>query len=454
MSIRQSENFKIGGPRATYVLVICSLLNAVAYADWQVMAVVLQSIKRDLGLSDSQIGAVNTAYFLGIIVCTLPVAHLVDAWSRKKMIGLMALAWSGFTLATGFAGGFASLLLTRLGVGIGEAGYAPGGTALVSASYPEAQRARKLGIFNVFITVGVILGVIVGGYLSAHHGGWRTPFVVFAVPGLVLGVLAFFMQDYRLERDARQAQSRGAIFANLKLLLSVPTLRWMYFGLGMYAVLQISVGTWFPSLLMRAYDIKEDKAGLVMGVVTIFGLAGPILGGVLADRWHQRVPGGRMRLASASIAIAAVFMFLVLLAGLDLGNKPLMMFCAAMMPLHSIFVGMAFPAVAATSQDVVPPHLKGLSWGAAMVALFLLGGAWGPLLVGEISDRLSGGYQGLAIGLAVTGLFGFIASWAWFVTARHVESDMRRASSLGSLTLHGQVPASGHRSTVAKADLR
>ncbi len=453
MRIQESKNFKIGGPRATYVLVICSLLNAVAYADWQVMAVVLQSIKRDLGLSDSQIGAVNSAYFLGIIVCTLPVAHLVDAWSRKKMIGLMALAWSGFTLATGFAGGFASLLLTRLGVGIGEAGYAPGGTALVSASYPESQRARKLGVFNLFITVGVILGVIVGGYLSAHHG-WRTPFVVFAVPGIVLGVLAFFMQDYRLERDAGQARAHGSILANLKLLLSVPTLRWMYFGLGMFAVLQVSVGTWFPSLLMRAYDIKEDKAGLVMGVVTIFGLAGPILGGVLADRWHQRVPGGRMRLASASIAIAAVFMLLVLLAGLDLSNKPLMMFCAAMMPLHSIFVGMAFPAVAATSQDVVPPHLKGLSWGAAMVALFMLGGAWGPLLVGAVSDRLAGGYQGLAIGLAVTGVFGFIASWAWFVTARHVEADMARASSLGLSESDEKQLASGHRSAVTNANLR
>jgi len=78
MNIQESMNFKIGGPRATYVLVICSLLNAAAYADWQVMAVVLQPMKLDLGLSDAQVGAVNTAYFLGIIVFTLPVAQLVD----------------------------------------------------------------------------------------------------------------------------------------------------------------------------------------------------------------------------------------------------------------------------------------------------------------------------------------------------------------------------------------
>ena len=429
MAIQESGSFVVGGSRATYVLVICSLLNALAYADWQVMAVVLQPMKVDLGLSDVQVGIANTAYFIGIIVFTLPVAHLVDVWSRKKMIGLMAIAWSAFTLCTGLVGGLASLVVARLGVGIGEAGFGPGGTALVSASYPESSRGQKLGIFNMFITVGVILGVIAGGYLSAHFGGWRTPFYVFGVPGIVLGVLAFFMQDYSLQKADGARFVHASFAVNLRQLLRIRTLRWLYLGLGMYAVLQISVGTWFPSLLIRAYDIKEDKAGLVMGVVTIVGLAGPILGGLLADKWQHRYSGGRMRLAAISIAVASVFMLLVLLAAFDLHNKALMFFCAAMMPLHSIAVGVAMPAVAATTQDVVPMELKGLAWGAALVALFLLGGAWGPLLVGAISDHVDGGYKGLALGLAVTGVFGFIASWIWFVTARHVDADVAQAKA-------------------------
>ena len=136
-----------------------------------------------------------------------------------------------------------------------------------------------------------------------------------------------------------------------------------------------------------------------------------------------------MRLAAVSIAIASVFVWLVLIAGFDLNNKTLMFFCAAMMPLHSIFVGMALPAVAATTQDVVPANLKGLSWGAGLVALFLLGGAWGPLLVGGISDHVGGRYEGLAIGLAVTGIFGLLASWMWFVTAKHVDRDSARAKA-------------------------
>ena len=136
-----------------------------------------------------------------------------------------------------------------------------------------------------------------------------------------------------------------------------------------------------------------------------------------------------MRLAAVSIAIASVLMWLVLLAAIDLENRTLMFFCAAMMPLHSIFVGMALPAVAATTQDVVPASLKGLAWGAATVALFLFGGAWGPLLVGSISDYAAGGYRGLALGLAATGLFGLVASWMWWVAARHVDADVVIARS-------------------------
>ena len=427
MSIQESNDFKVGGLQATYVLIICSLLRAVSYADWQVMSVVLQPMKIDLQLTDLQVGIANTAFFVGVIVFTLPVAHLVDVWSRKKMIGLMAIVWSLFTLGTGAVGGFATLLVTRLGVGVGEAGFGPGGTALVSASYPEDKQGQKLGIFNVFITVGVILGVIAGGYLSANFGGWRTPFYVFGIPGVILGIMAFFMQDYRLQKPDGSDLVHDSFMTNLKQLMKIKTLRWLSVGLGMYAVLQISVGTWFPSMLMRAYDIKEDKAGLVMGVVTIIGLAGPILGGVLADKWHRRHPGGRMRLAAVSIAIASVLVWVILLAAFDLNNRTLMFFCAAMMPLHSIFVGMALPAVAATSQDVVPAKLKGLAWGVATVALFLLGGAWGPLLVGAVSDQFDGGYKGIALGLAITSVFGVIAGWIWWVTARHVESDTQTA---------------------------
>ena len=427
MKIQETDHFKVGGPRATYVLVICSLLYAINYADWQVMAVVLQPMKEALGLTDSQVGSVTSIYFVGIILFIMPVSHLIDVWSRKKMIGLMAFVFSIFTMITGIANGFVSLLVARFGVGAGEAGFAPGGTALISACYPEEKRGAKLGIFNMFVTLGVIIGVIAGGFLSAHYGGWRTPFYIFGIPGIILGILAFFMQDYCLQKEDGAAVEPESFLTNLKELLRIPTLRWLYVALGMYGVVQIAVGTWFPALLMRAYGIKEDTAGLIMGLVTIIGLLGPITGGILADRWQKKRMGGRVLLAAVSNAFAVLFLLLVLLAAFDLNNKVLMIFCAAMMPLFSISISMAFPAIAATSQDVVPPKLKGLSWGTGILAFFILGGAWGPLLTGSISDAAGGGYKGLALGFAATGIFGIIATWLWFIAARHVETDIKRA---------------------------
>jgi MFS family permease len=218
MKIKESPSFKIGGPRATYVLVICCLLYAIQYADWQVMSVVLEPMKLALGLSDGQAGLVGSVYFIGIILCSLPAAHLVDRWSRSKTIGVMAFVWSAFTLVTGTAAGLNALIISRFGVGAGAAGFPPGATALVSASYPEEKRAKVLGIFNSFITIGIIFGVIVGGYLSAHHGGWRTPFYIFAIPGIVLGILAFFMQDYRLQKEDGSVFVHDSLGRNLKTL--------------------------------------------------------------------------------------------------------------------------------------------------------------------------------------------------------------------------------------------
>jgi MFS family permease len=425
--MQESSKFEVGGPKARFVLIICALLYAVNYMDRQVMTVVLQPMKVDLGLTDLQVGLVNTMFYLGIIVFCMPVAHFVDVWSRKKMVGLMAFAWSIFTLATGFSKGFISLLIARLGVGIGESGFSAGGTALIAASYPEEKRAQKLGLFNMFLTIGVIVGVILGGYLSVNYGGWRTPFYVFGIPGIILGILAFFMQDYSLKKADGSAIKHDSFMTNIKHLIKIPTLRWLYLGMGMFAVLQFSIMTWFPALLMRTYHIKEDKAGLVMGLVSIIGLLGPLLGGILADKWQKKRSGGRMKLAAISISISAIFLMLVLLAAFDPTNKNLMLFCAIMMPLHSIFGGMPFPACSATTQDVVAPRLKGLSSGTSYLAMMVFGGAWGPILVGGLSDAFGGGHQGLAYALYVSTAFGFIATVFFWLASRHCNEDMKKA---------------------------
>ena len=425
MKDQKTTDFQVGGPKATYVMVICSLLFMVNYMDRQIMAAVLQPMKVDLGLTDFQAGFANTMFYLGVLLFVVPVSHWIDKWSRKKMIGLMAFCWSAFTLFTGCSGSFGQLLAARLGVGLGEAGFGAGGTALIAASYPPEKRAAKIGIFNTFITLGILVGMVAGGYVSVHFGGWRTAFYVFAVPGIILGILAFFMQDYSIKKD-KGAPATPSFVQNVKLLYANPSLRLIYVGYGLFAVVVFSYLTWIPSLLMRAYGINEAKAGLIAGSLALLSLIGPILGGLFADKWQSISTGGRMKLAAVGIFLASACLWLAFLTVHDVNNKSMMIFSFVMLVIYGITSGMPNPAVMASTQDVVRPEQKGLASGAAYFCMMLFGGAFGPAMVGKLSDVFGGGYQGIVYGLYVASLFGVAAAIVWWRAAKRVGADMER----------------------------
>ncbi len=219
----ESPQFTPGGRRAHYILIVCTLLYIINYMDRQVFAVILQPMKIDLGLTDAQCGLASTVLIIGMAFFSFPVSYLVDRWSRRKSIGLMAVLWSGATFATGLAKNFTGVLIPRFFVGLGEAGFVPGGTALIAASYPKEKRGRAMGAFNLAIPLGAAVGVIFGGIISAKYG-WRSPFLFFALPGVVLGILAFFMAE-----PWRAASSGGAARSTPKGWASCFFWRWNRF---------------------------------------------------------------------------------------------------------------------------------------------------------------------------------------------------------------------------------
>ena len=203
----QPAEYKTGGGSAMFILVVCTLLYVANYIDRQVFSVVLQPMKIELGLTDTQCGMAQTIFILGMALFSFPVAYLVDRWSRNKTIGIMALLWSIFTFLTGFAKNFTTLIIPRSLVGVGESGFTAGGVAMVSAAYPPEKRARMLGIFNIGIPLGAAIGMIAGGAISAAMG-WRWAFYIFAIPGIILGILAFFMRDYKTPASTGMAGAR------------------------------------------------------------------------------------------------------------------------------------------------------------------------------------------------------------------------------------------------------
>ena len=414
----KSVEYKTGGWRAHYVLIVCTLLYVINYMDRQVFSVILQPMKIELGLTDAQCGLASTVLILGMAFFSFPISYLVDRWSRRKAIGIMAILWSGFTFATGLARNFTGVLIPRAFVGLGEAGFVPGGTAMITASYPKEKRGWAMGIFHIAIPLGAAAGVILGGIISAKMG-WRAPFLFFAIPGVVLGIMAFFMKDYK---TAEQPQNAGGIknfYIALADVLKLTTMRWYYLALGIGVFMSSSVLAWLPSLMMRMMNVSEATAGAITGGIGLAAIVGAPLGGFLADVWQKKNPRGRMYVPAVSFFFSGVVLIIVIF----IGFTPVGIGIAV---CYGILSSMAMPAVAAISQDVVPVAHKGLSMGLAIFAQYMLGGAWGPYVVGIVSDKLGGGAQGLSTAVMICGLFGIVSGILFFIASRTYQEDLKK----------------------------
>jgi MFS family permease len=234
--------------------------------------------------------------------------------------------------------------------------------------------------------------------------------------------MAFFMKDYKTADDTGTKGGIKNFFIALRNVLRLPTMRWYYLALGIAVFMTSSVLVWLPSLMMRMMNITEDKAGLLFGAIGLAAIIGAPLGGFLADFWQKKNPRGRMYIpAVAYIAGGSLLIVVILTRFSPLG--------IALAVLYGIAAAMAMPAIAAISQDVVPVAHKGLSMGLAIFAQYMFGGAWGPYIVGAVSDALGGGAEGLSIAVALCGAFGLLAGILFLVAARTYPEDVQKVKS-------------------------
>ena len=285
--------FEIGGKKAAFVLWICSFLFMVNWMDRQVFAVAAAPMMKALGMTKTEVGWINNFFLLSIAFLGIPVSYLINRWSRRKMICLMGLIWSMGTFLTGLGTGFFTILVSMMIVGFGEAGFGPGGTAIIGASYPPEQRGHKLGIFNMFIAIGIMVGLLAGGFCT-QNWGWRSPFFIFAVPGITLSLIALTMQDYP---NRPRAETGENFWQSFVAIWKTPTLVWLYLGWGMFMAMVMGNLYWMVALL------------IIAGFLLISLFSYP-LGGWLADKWEARSPGGRMRYAAICSTAAGICVIL------------------------------------------------------------------------------------------------------------------------------------------------
>jgi MFS family permease len=377
---------------ANYVLALLTLVYAFNYLDRQLLSVLMEPVKREFGVSDGQLGMLTGFLFAAIYtVAGIPVARVADVAGRKLVLAISLVVWSAMTALTGFVTSFAQLRVARIGVALGEAGGTPPSFALISDIFPPERRATALGIFATGVSFGTLLGNVLGGWIG-HEFGWRAAFIWLGAPGLLLaGVLALTVREPARASAPPDVSLRDV----LRALFSQPTFVWMVAGVSLAAFAGYGFGVWKPSFMMRTHGFSLRTAGVAIGVVNLFtGVASSFLGGYLADRLGRRDPRWPLRVAalSALVALPVNVAFLswpdpwVALIGIS---------------LIGIAGGMWPPPTYATSQALVPPHMRARATAILLFFLNLIGLGLGPWLIGELSDALEPSYGKLSLRYAL-----------------------------------------------------
>ncbi|MCE9598282.1 MAG: MFS transporter [Spirochaetia bacterium] len=412
-------------PGTAFAFTLLFLLYFFDYADRMVVNSLFPFLKEDWQLTDAQCGLLVSVVYGTIFVTTVPISILVDRWSRKKSIAIMAIVWSIATAACGFAKNFPQLVAARIAIGVGEAGYSPGGTAMVSGLFPPHRRSLMMGIWNAAIPLGAATGIGLGGYVAQHYG-WRHAFGLVAIPGLIVSILFFFVKDYKtVELVSGQAGSVGKPLSFGEIagrFFKTPSLLLTYVGFAANTFVTTALLTWLPTFFHRVENLPMAQAGAKGGAVMLLAIIGAPLGGFLADRWLKKRKNARPLFASLS-AICAGVIFAIAFIGLH-GMGP---FQYAAILLGGLVAVSYVPAAAAVTQDVVHPGLRAVSYSLCVVVQNLLGSFTAPVTIGAVSDA-----YGIEVALAILPAFSILSGLLFLAASKYYSADLDHADAVAT----------------------
>ena len=417
------EGYLFSRAYTSYVFLLLWLLYFFDYIDRMVVVSLFPFLKADWGLTDTQCGAMVSAVYWAIVLFSFPASIVIDRWSRKKSIGIMAVLWCLATAACAFTKNFGQLFAARTAIGIGEAGYAPGGTAMISALYPEKKRAFMVGIWNASIPLGMAAGIVIGGFIASRWG-WRHAFGIVALPGLIIALLFFFLRDYKtvgLEKsvDRRETADAGRDATKMSKLdivrafAQTPSLLLTYIGFAGMMFTSISMSTFLPTYFQRVQGYPLQKATLLASGIMLTSIIGSPLGGWIADAWMRRRLQARLLLPAISALLTAV-LFLV---GFNLPSGGFIQYGIFLLA-GIASIAWASSAIAVT-QDVVHPGLRAISYALCVVTQNLLGSALGPVVTGAFSDR-----YGILTALKIASSMAIFSCVLFYLGSRFYRRDL------------------------------
>ena len=277
-----------------YVLGLLFVVYIFNFIDRQILAILLDPIKAELGVSDTAMGFLTGfAFAIFYTVAGIPIARLADRGNRRSIIAVGLAVWSLMTAVCGLAQNFLQLALARIGVGVGEAAASPPSHSLISDYFPPERRATAISIYNSGITFGVMLGFLIGGWINEFFN-WRVAFMVVGLPGVVLAVVVrlTIREPPRGHSEVGPVDTTTDTLGDVaRFLLGLRSFRLFAIGTGLAAFSAYGFGAWVPAFLGRVHGMGSGEIGTWVGLENgIGGAVGAILGGVLADRLGRRDP--------------------------------------------------------------------------------------------------------------------------------------------------------------------
>jgi MFS family permease len=381
---------------ARYALLLLTALNFFNYVDRNVLFAVQPLIQSEFKIDDAKMGFLTTAFFICYMVAAPLIAPLADRYPRRWIMAAGAVVWSLATLLSAVTNNYDELLLRHLIVGIGEATFVVISPAFLSDLFPETIRGRIMGFFYLSLPVGSAVGYVMGGYLGQHYG-WRTPFLVGAIPGLILALGLMLVRE-----PERGANDRLPVTAERGTILGLfRNKAYWTVSLGM-AMMTFAVGgmqVWMPTFLTRVRGVPLDKANLVFGGMTVVaGTVATLFGGWLGDRLLRRTHAAYLIVSAAGMILSIP----AVVAAIYLTGSA--MYAAILIGEFLILLNTA-PLNAALLNSVAAP-IRATALAVNLFTIHLLGDAFSPTLIGYISDRtnLQMGMVAMIVAVALSGI--------------------------------------------------
>ena len=422
--------FRVSRDYLNYVVAVLWVVMLLRFVDLQIVAVLLESIRREFEVSDTLLGLMTGSAF-AIFYGTLgvPIAWLADRHNRRNIIVAAVGLWSAMTALCGLAGNFTSLFIARMGVGVGEAGGQPPAYSLVSDYVPPEKRSSVFAILNSAVPFGVFCGFIIGGWVNQHYG-WRAAFMVVGLPGVLIALLIWLTvrEPPRGLSDNRTDVAPVPLGESLGYLWRTRSYRHLVLATTIFTLGAIGSGIWIPSFFVRVHGMANAEVAVWLAFIYGGGgVLGAMLGGYLADRLVARNNDKRWYAWLSAIAAAAILPFSFFVYLWPDPVTALLVHIGTTILMHS-WMGPAYGTV----QSIAGLPRRAMAAAVNGFAVNLLALGLGPLIVGAASDYFNARFGENSLRYSILAVVVVCYSWAalhFFLASRTLRQDLAAADA-------------------------